>query len=137
MISIILILFVSQSSANYAEIGYNGGLSIKSIVRVKSVLILQTERDRDLESIGAGIGYRIKYFRLAAIVNQTSRENFNVELKAGYYDRGIPYHIGISQDLTTKELDYKVGVGYPINEKVNLMLNYSNKRLFLGVRQWF
>lgn len=136
LITITLILLSAQCSANYAEIGYTKNLSLDTLVRIDSVFYLQANKSRDVESVGVGVGYKIKSLNMVLTLNSEG-ENTNAQFNAMYYDRGMPYFVGVKQSLDAdKKISFKIGLGYPINEKVSIVTHYSESGLFLGIRRW-
>ncbi len=132
--TLIISLFSRICDANYAEIGFNDGLEVNSLIRVDSVFYLQASKGEDFESIGVGLGYRIKSLNLVATFNVENDERA-AEFHAMYYDRGMPVFLSIKQNIDTNQFSAKIGTGYPINEKVSLITHISERGLFVGVRR--
>ena len=133
LILIILTLFTGGSSANYADIGSNKGLSLDLLVRVDGPYYISGSKGDNHEYAGVGIGYKIKALNM--VITASTGSVKSLEFHAMYNDRGIPVFISFGQSDKRKVL-YKIGVGYPINEKVGLIVHHSDKGLFVGVRRW-
>lgn len=138
LISLVAIAAFSVSSEGYADIGYRDGLLIESFVNIESVLYLKAAKGLALESVGVGIGFTEKSYSVVLSSNYLDEEveDFNVDVSVSYYDIGkVSYFANINRSGLGKT-GYKIGVGYSINERVSLVVNYSDKGVFFGIRRW-
>ena len=94
-------------------------------MRVDSVFYIRAD-----EELSAGIGYRIKALNTVLTANDKS-----AELGFYYYDRGSPVFVSVKNNFDSKKVLLKIGTGYPINEKVSLVIHYSTNDLFVGFRR--
>lgn len=119
MLSLILLWLSNICKADYIDLGVTKKPQIEALF-----------------NLGLGFEYRSLLTTLA--INSETDNIISADLQANYYDKGVSYFVGIKQRVNKeKDINYKIGVGYPVNSKLSLVTHYSKQGLFFGVRRWF
>ena len=128
----------SASADGYADIGYRDGLLIESSIHIDSIFYLNASKGQSIESVGVGLGFTKKNYSVVFSSNYFDADkDFNIDVSISYFDVGkISYFASVNRS-GLGFLNYKVGAGYSISESVSLVVNYSKRGAFFGVRRWF
>lgn len=124
-------------SAEYIDIGFRGGLVIETAVNIDSFIYVVSERTDDYYSYGAGVGYQGNYYSGLIAISQVVGEvkEYKTEFQFGYNDGYFNCFGSIGLQTEKTSLLWKLGAGYPINEKTSLTTYVSSKGFFLGIRR--
>ncbi len=133
---ITLIFTEAAYSDGFADVGYKDGFNIEVSMNVTGPLFLRAELGEEISSYGLGLGYKFNPVNVMFTVDKTGYDNFECGVELAYYDIGWSYFADISYK-DTKELGYKVGLGWSYNEKVSVLIYHSDSGAFFGLRRLF
>lgn len=134
---IILISSTDTHSAEFVEAGYRDGLVIETTVNIESFVYAVAERSDDVISYGAGLGYQGNTYSSVFAVSQVLGDinEYKGELQGTYNDGHFVAFATISLYTERTDLGYKIGVGYPVNEKLSISTYVSDAGFFIGFRR--
>ena len=124
-------------SAEFVGIGYRDGLVIEATVNVASIVYAVAERSDDVYSYGVGIGYQGSNYSGILAVSHVDGDikQYKGELQGTYNDGSFIVFAAIGLYTERKDLGYKFGAGYPVNEKTSVSTYVSDAGFFIGFRR--
>ena len=136
LILIILTWSTISFSDGYADIGYKSGFNIEVAMNVTGPFYMRAELGDLVNSYGFGLGYDFNPVNVIFTADRIGNNIFEYGAQVAYYDIGWSYFLDFSYK-STKELGYKVGIGWSYNEKVSLLVYHSDNSSFFGLRRLF
>ena len=128
---------IGTYSAEFVEAGYRDGLVIETTVNIASFVYAVAERSDDVISYGAGLGYQGNTYSGVFAVSQVLGDinEYKAELQGTYSDGHFVAFAAIGLYTERTDLGYKIGVGYPVNEKLSISTYVSGAGFFIGFRR--
>ena len=137
LISTTLIWSTPSYSDGYSEIGYKNGLSIETNMNISGPVFIRTELSgEDVASYGIGLGYDFNPLNVMFTADRIGDNEFEYGVQFAHIDIGWSWYADLSYK-SSKELGYKIGLGWSYNEKISLVTYYSDNGCFVGIRRLF
>lgn len=133
----ILTLSAHSYSAEYIEIGHRDGLVIEAAINLDSFVYVVSDYSQESYSYGLGLGYQGNYYSGLIAVSHvvTDIKQYKTEFQFNYEDGHFNCFGSIGLQTERTDLIYKIGAGYPINEKTSITAYVSDKGFFFGIRR--
>jgi hypothetical protein len=133
---ITLILSTDTYSDGYTDVGYKDGFNIEVAMNVDGPIYLRAELGEITSSYGIGLGYDFNPINVMITADRTESDSYEYGIQLAHYDIGFSYFADLSYK-DTKELGYKIGLGWSFNEKVSVLIYHADDGAFFGLRRLF
>ena len=124
-------------SAEFVDVGYRDGFVVETTLNIDSFVYLVGGQAEYSYSYGLGVGYQGStysgVFAFSQVIGDVNQ--YKGELQVNYIDANLIafVHLGLYTERT--DLAYKIGAGWPINEKTAITSYISDRGFFFGFRR--